>query len=243
MNTKNKKGLIIQSLCAFSAGMVYLKVFNEVWPGEDLGIYLIYVLDSKFLSLVLFPLILLILTGDKHNDGCRYPVLLRYKNRNDFFYKNVLAKTGFTIAFWLVTIGAMVLSGSLNCLLYQKQQITVTVEGIGIVIKMLLNILCYLWFMILLYEMLSFTVKSHMIRLMCTTFLPILNLMIAKLQLTQVVLWTPWGNIAYTLAGQERSDYHFYWWYWLLLICIVLYLADFQNRRKDYTFEENNKAG
>ena len=55
------------------------------------------------------------------------------------------------------------------------------------------------------------------------------------------MLWTPWGNIAYMLEGQERTNYQFYWWYWLLVVLAALYAADLLHGRKDYVFEENRK--
>lgn len=71
----------------------------------------------------------------------------------------------------------------------------------------------------------------------------LLNLMAVKLMRQPVVMWTPWGHMAYWLFGQERPDYRFYGGYWLFLMVLLFYLEEQLNGRKDYVFEEARRVG
>lgn len=104
------------------------------------------------------------------------------------------------------------------------------------------NLVCYVCVLILLYELLLHVAGNAMLGVMLTAAVSLMNLLAVKLVLQQVVVWTPWGNIAYRLFGKERLNYRFYGIYWAFLLLLLFYLADVLNGRKDYVFEETRKT-
>lgn len=110
------------------------------------------------------------------------------------------------------------------------------------IIMQFLNLFCYVCVMILLYELLFNVAENAMLGVMLTASVSLMNLLVVKLVLKHIVVWTPWGNTAYRLFGQERLGYRFYGMYWIFLLLLLFYLADELNGRKDYVFEETYKA-
>ena len=237
------RGLLLQCVCAFIISKGYLRSFFSLHPEGCFGEDVIYVLGSEYVMLVLLPLLFLCFTSDRHNQPCRYPLLIRYKSKNDFFYCKVLSKIIFAFLFLTISLGIILLIGVINNVPYiSKQNFLLTEEFEYIIFMMFLNAFCYILFLLMLHEILKSILQNNLLNILMTAALPITNLVLVKLQLTQIVLWSPWGNIAYILEGQERGGYGFYWWYWLFLLLVTIYMADVLNRRKDYVFEKDKKT-
>ncbi len=235
------KKLILQGLLSVMVAYVHLDYFLMNWPGASIGEYIVYSLTQENYFLVLFPFLCLAWTSGKSHEICRYPLLLRYRNRTEFFSIRFLAKVFFAMAVLLEHIGILLIMG--HSLPTAPQMLFVSSEySVGIIIMQFLNLFCYVCVMILLYELLLHVIGNAMLGVMLTASVSLINLLVVKLMLQTVVVWTPWGNIAYRLFGQERSGYRFYGMYWIFLLLLLFFLADELNGRKDYVFEETLKT-
>lgn len=236
------KKLILQSFLSVMVAYVHLDYFRMYWPGASIGEYIVYSLTQENYFLILFPFLCLAWTSGKNHEVCRYPLLLRYRTRNEFFSVRFLAKAFFAMAVLLEHIGILLIMG--HSLPLAPQMLFVSSgHPAGIIIMQFLNLLCYVCVMILLYELLLHVTGNAMLGVMLTASVSLINLLVVKLVLKTVVAWTPWGNAAYRLFGQERPGYRFYGMYWIFLLLLLFYLADELNGRKDYVFEETHKAG
>lgn len=235
------KKLIFQGLLSVVVAYVHLDYFLMDWPGVSIGEYIVYSLTQENYFLVLFPFLCLAWTSGKSHEICRYPLLLRYRTRNEFFFIRFLAKAFFAMTVLLEHTGILLIMG--HSLPSASQMLFVSSENLmGIVIRQFLNLFCYVCVMILLYELLLHVTGTAMLGVMLTASVSLMNLLVVKLVLKQIVVWTPWGNTAYRLFGQERVNYQFYGMYWAFLLLLLFYLADELNGRKDYVFEEARKT-
>ena len=232
---------MIQTLLSVMIAYVHLDLFLIDCPGASIGEFIVYSLTQENYFLVLFPFLCLAWTSGKNHEICRYPILLRYRTRNEFFLVRFLAKALFTIAALLAHIGILFIVG--HFLPVAPQMVFVSSgHPMGIIIMQFFNLVCYVCVLILLYELLLHVAGNAMLGVMLTAAVSLMNLLAVKLVLQQVVVWTPWGNIAYRLFGKERLNYRFYGIYWAFLLLLLFYLADVLNGRKDYVFEETRKT-
>lgn len=232
---------IIQTLLSAMVAYVHLNYFFIDCPGASIGELIVYSLTQEKYFLVLFPFLCLAWTSGKNHEICRYPILLRYRTRNEFFSIRILAKALFVMAALLAHIGILFIVG--HSLPIDPQMIFVSSgHPVGIIIMQFLNLFCYVCVLILLYELLLDVAGNAMLGVMLTAAVSLMNLLAVKLVLQPVVMWTPWGNIAYRLFGQERLNYRFYGIYWAFLLLLLLYLTYELNGRKDYVFEETRKT-
>ena len=232
---------MIQTLLSVMIAYVHLDLFLIDCPGASIGEFIVYSLTQENYFLVLFPFLCLAWTSGKNHEICRYPILLRYRTRNEFFLIRFLAKALFTIAALLAHIGILFIVG--HSLPVAPQMVFVSSgHPVGIIIMQFFNLVCYVCVLILLYELLLHVAGNAMLGVMLTAAVSLMNLLAVKLVLQQVVVWTPWGNIAYRLFGKERLNYRFYGIYWAFLLLLLFYLADVLNGRKDYVFEETRKT-
>lgn len=233
--------VLIHIFFSLIAAYAYLNFFQRDWQGASVGEFVVYSMTDHNYFLVVFPLLCLVWISGKSGETCRYPLILRYRSRNEFFVTRFAARGIFLLVALLIHIGALLVVG--RFLPATPQMVYVHSENLtGIVIRQFLNIYCYVCVLFLLHEILLDLVGNAILDIMLTTAVSLLNLMVVKLVLRSVVAWTPWGNIAYMLFGQERTDYRFYVFYWLFLLFLLLYLADELNGRKDYVFEESRKV-
>lgn len=236
------KKLILQSLLSVMAAYVHLDSLLMNWPGASVGEYIVYSLTQENYFLVLFPFLCLVWTSGRNHEICRYPLLLRYRTRNEFFLIRFLAKAFFAAAVLLEHIGILLVMGHSLPIAPQKLFVS-SGHPVGIIIMQFFNLLCYVCVMILLYELLLHVTGNAMPGVMLTASVSLVNLLVVKLVVKAVVVWTPWGNTAYRLFGQERPGYRFYGMYWIFLLLLLFYLADKLNGRKDFCFEETHKTG
>lgn len=235
------KKLLLQSLLSVMVAYVHLDYFLRDWPGASIGEYIVHSLTQVNYFLVLFPFLCLAWTSGKNHEICRYPILIRYRTRNEFFFIRFLAKAFFALTILLEHIGILFLMG--HSLPSAPQTLFVSSgHPVRIIIMQFLNLFCYVCVMILLYELLLNVAENAMLGVMLTASVSLMNLLVVKLVLKQIVAWTPWGNIAYKLFGQERVNYQFYGIYWAFLLILLFYLADKWNGRKDYVFEETRRT-
>lgn len=235
------KKFIVQSILSVMVAYVHLDYFLRDWTGASVGEYVVYSLTQENYFLVLFPFLCLAWTGGRNHEICRYPILLRYRTRNEFFFVRFLAKAFFAMTVLMEHIGILLIMG--YPLPVTPQMLFVSSGHLqGIIIMQFLNIFCYVCVMILLYELLFGVAGNAVTGVMLAASVSLMNLLAVKLVLKRIVVWTPWGNIAYRLFGQERGNYRFYGTYWAFLLLLLFYLADEWNGRKDYVFEEVRKT-
>lgn len=233
--------LALQAIFSVMAVHVHRHFFLKDWPGASIGEYIVYSLTECNYFLVLFPFLCLVWISGKSNETYRYPLMLRYRSRNEFFCIRFMARGIFLAAMLMVHIGILIVAG--HSLPIASQMVFVSSENLtGIIIRQFLNIFCYVCVMLLMHEILLNIIGNAMLDIMLTVALSLLNLLVVKLVMKSVVMWTPWGNIAYRLFGQEKSNYQFYGLYWIFLIVLLFYLADELTGRKDYVFEETHKV-
>lgn len=237
-----RRKALMQALFSVLAAYAHLALFLRDWPGASVGEYMVYSLTDCNYFLVIFPVWCLVCISGRNNETCRYPLLLRYRSRNEFFAVRFQARILFLLIALAIHLGALFFAG--HSLPVVPQMIYVSSENVtGIIIRQFLNIFCYVCVMFLLHEILSDVAGNAMLDVLLTAAVSLVNLLIVKLMLKSVIMWTPWGNIAYRLFGQERIPYRFYGFYWFFLIVLLFCLADELNGRKDYVFEENCKVG
>lgn len=220
-----------------------LLYFLSIYPDGCFGEFIVFALDNQYIVSVLLPLLSVILTGDKFNEVCRYPILLRYENRNKYFYIRIISKICFVGLLLVSIICALLFVGLRAGISSVSIQAYISSERfISIIVRQIFNIFGYLCLVILVHEMFRNIISSSITNILLTATLPIVNLVITKLRITKVLLWTPWGNVAYMINGVERTNYEFNWWYWLFWLMLILYLADIFNKRRDYIFEKDTKT-
>lgn len=233
--------LVLLLVIFYVVARVNLTFFRQDYPTGCIGEFIVYVLDNYYVTLVLFPILFLIVTCGKSNEVCRYPILLKYKSRNEFLCIRLLGKLCFGMVSLPGLVGVLFLVGN-KLPRVSEQAFLFSADIEKIMIRQCLNIFCYLCLMIFVHEIFQSIIGTTAKDLVITSTVPILNLAVVKLQITRVVLWTPWGNMAYFLEGKERSGYRFFWWYWAFVLMLLFYVADILNRRKDYVFEKDNKT-
>lgn len=232
---------IIQTLLSAMVAYVHLNYFLIDCPGASIGEFIVYSLTQEKYFLILFPFLCLAWTSGKNHEICRYPILLRYRTRNEFLFIRILAKALFAMAALLEHVGILFIIG--HSLSITPQMVFVSSgHPVGIIIMQILNLFCYVCVLILLYELLLNVAGNAMLGVMLTVTISLMDLLAVKLVQQSLVMWTPWGHIAYRLFGQEKLNYRFYGIYWAFLLLILFHLADELNGRKDYVFEETRKT-
>ena len=133
-------------------------------------------------------------------------------------------------------------------------------ENVGyIIVCQCLNIMCYLIFLLLLREIFQNLFRNTALEILFTLLISFATRMAVLEYNTPLVLISPWGNIAYTLAYNlpdfqtvnelntiveiERAGYQFYWQYWLIMLAVALVLAVWLERNRDYVFEQHRRSG
>ncbi|MCM1187193.1 MAG: hypothetical protein NC251_11430 [Lachnoclostridium sp.] len=233
---------IFQTLLSVAAAYVHLESFKVLWADASIGEFVVYSLTNKNYFLILFPFLCLAWTNGKSQEVCRYPLLVRYRTGNEFFAVRFLAKALFSMAALLAHIGALLIVGRTLASVPRNCFVT-SGHPAGIIILQFLNLSCYVCVVLLLYELLSNVVGNTMLGVMLTALEVIMNHLVVGLGMTPIIMWTPWGRVAYKLSGQTVLNYRFYVIYWAFLISLLFYLADKWNGRKDYVFEETRKTG
>jgi len=233
---------IFQTLLSIPVAYAHLGYFLTGYPEASIGEYVVYSLTNVNYFLVLFPFLCLAWTSGRNQEACRYPLLLRYRTRNEFFFVRFLAKALFSMAALLAHIGILFLVGH-SLPIAPQQAFVSSGHPAGIIVMQFLNLFCYVCVMLLLYELLLDVAGNAILGVMMTASVALLNLLAVRLMLESVAAWTPWGHIAYMLFGRKRPDYGFYWIYWAFLLLLLFFVADGLNGRKDYVFEETRKAG
>lgn len=232
---------LMQTLFTMMAAYAHMGLFLQDYPEASVGEYMVYSLTQENYFLVVFPFLCLVWISGRNNEVYRYPVLLRYRDRNEFFVIRFVARGVFLMTALAIHVGVLFVVGHF---LPAVPQMVYVISGdmTGIIIRQFLNIYCYVCVMFLIHEILLDIVGNAMLDIVLTVAVALMNLLVVKLHLKSVIAWTPWGNIAYSLFGQERQNYQFYGIYWIFLLLLLLYLADELNGRKDYVFEETRKT-
>lgn len=233
---------LIQFLLSVSAAYVHLENFLRDWPEASAGEYVVYSLTNEIYFLVFFPFLCLAWTSGRNQENCRYPLLLRYRTRNEFFFVRFLAKASFSGAALLAHVGILFMVGH-SLPIASRRLFVPSGHPAEIIIMQFLNLFCYVCVMILFYELLLHVTGNAVPGVMLTTSAALLNLLAVRLASESATAWTPWGHIAYMLHGQRRENYRFYVFYWAFLLLLLFFLADKLNGRKDYVFEETRKTG
>lgn len=247
------RGLLIWLLSALVTGFVMASAFLEKYPTGCQGEFIVWVLNNDNIILVLFPILLLAVTSSGQTQAFRYPVLIRYRNRNEFFCIKIAVRTGFVLLCLSAFVG-MLFFIRRGMPVEIKHAFIVSEDFAGIMVRQCLNIFCFWSAMLLLHEILQSIVSNAMLDLAVTTFVPLGNYYIlAKRVLVQALEWTPWGKISYKIEEiveeptevpteyvEKLGRYQFYWWYWLAVIFFLLCLAKALHGKKDFVFEKNH---
>lgn len=243
------RGLLFWLLSALVVGYAMAAGFLKRYPAGCRGEFMVWVFNNYHIILVLLPMLLLAVTSSGQSQASRYPVLIRYGNRNEFFAMKIAVRVGFTLLCLLCFVGMLFLIRR-GMPVETRHAFIVSEDFDGIMIRQCLNIACFWSALLLLHEILQTIVGNPVLDLAVTTFVPLGNYILAKGANVRALEWTPWGKIGYKIeeifgAAPEEVEkighYRFYWGYWLAVILLLLYLARELHGRKDFVFEKNDR--
>lgn len=241
------RGMFFWLLSALVVGYVMAAGFMKKYPMGCQGEFIVWVLNNYHVILALFPLLLPVVTSGGQTQAVRYPVLVRYRNRDEFFYIKAAVRAGFVLLALCAFVGMLFLvrrgmpAGT-------KHAFIMSEDYAGIVVRQCLNIFCFWSAMLMLHEILHTIVGNTLLDLAATTFLPLGNYIMAKGVMVQALEWTPWGKISYKIEEikgapvemvEKLGRYRFYWGYWAVIMLLLLCLAKTLNGKKDFVFEKN----
>lgn len=241
------RGLLVWLLCAAVVGYVMADRFLKVYPTGCQGEFMVWVFNNYHVILVLFPLLLLAVTSSGQSAATRYPVLIRYRNRNEFFAIKTAVRAGFVLL-GLTAFAGMLFFIRRRMPAQSEHAFIVSEDFAGICVRQCLNIFCFWSAMLLLHEILQSIVSDTMLDLAVTTSVPLGNYILAKGVVVNVLEWTPWGKISYKIEEikmalpeqvEKLGRYRFYWQYWLIVILLLLYLAKTLHGKKEFVFEKD----
>lgn len=240
-------GLLVWLVCVLVVGHVMAAGFLKKYPTGCQGEFIVWVFNNYNIILVLFPILLLAVTSGGQTQAIRYPVLIRYRGRNEFFHMKIVVRTGFALL-CLLAFAGMLFFIRRGMPVESKHDFIVSENFAGIMVRQCLNIFCFWSAMLLLHEVLQSIVSDTMLDLVVTTFVPLGNYILAKGVCVRVLEWTPWGKISYKIEEivgaapeevEKLADYQFYWWYWMAVILFLLWLAKTLHEKKDFVFKKN----
>lgn len=243
------RGLLFWLLCALVVGHVMAADFLWKYPAGCQGEFMVWVFNNYHIILVLFPFLLLAATSGGQTQSSRYPVLIRYRDRDEFFYMKTAVRTGFALL-CLLAFAGLLLSIRRKMPVESEHAFILSEEFGDICVRQCLNIFCFWSAMLLLHEILQSIVGNAMLDLAVTTFVPLGNYILAKGAAVRALEWTPWGKIGYKIEEivgappeevEKLGAYQFYWWYWLFMILLLLCLARALHGKKDFVFEKNDR--
>lgn len=241
------RGLFLWLLSALVVAYVMTAAFMKKYPAGCRSEFIIWVLNNYHVILALFPILLLAVTSGGQARAVRYPVLVRYRDRDEFFYIKAAVRTGFVLIALSAFVGMLLLAGR-GMPVETQHAFIASEDHVGIALRQFLNILCFWSAMLILHEILHTIVGSTLLDLSVTTFLPLGNYIMAKKVMVRALEWTPWGKIGYKIEEikgapaemvEKLGRYRFYWEYWMIVMLILFCLAKALNRKKDFVFEEN----
>ncbi len=242
-------GLLIWLLSALVVGYVMAAAFLKKYPAGCQGEFIVWTFNNYHIILVLLPLLLLAVTSKGQTQAFRYPVLIRYRDRNEFFYLKTAVRSGFVLL-CLLAFAGMLFFFRRRMPVESGHAFIVSEDFTGIMVRQCLNIFCFWSALLLLHEILQSIVSDTMLDLAITTFVPLGNYILAKGVAVKVLGWTPWGKIVYKIEEilgtppeevEKVGHYQFYWWYWLAVILFLLWLAKALHARKDFVFGKNGE--
>ena len=239
------RGLLFWLASGLAAGYAMAAGFLKKYPAGCQGEFTVWVFNNYHIILVLFPILLLAFTSSGQTQALRYPVLIRYRDRNEFFYMKIAVRTGFVLL-CLLAFAGMVLFVRRGMPVETKHAFILSEDYTGIAVRQCMNIFCFWSAMLFLHEILQSIVNNTMLDLAVTTFVPLGNYILAKGAAVRALEWTPWGKISYKIEEivgvppeevEKLSSYGFYWRYWLAVVLLLLCLAKALHGKKDFVFE------
>lgn len=243
------RGLVFWLLCALVVSYAMAVSFLKKYPAGCQGEFMVWVCNNYHVILVLFPLLLLAAASSAQSQNSRYPVLIRYRNRNEFFSVKIAARTGF-VMLCLLALVAMLLFFRRGMPVETRHAFMVSEDFTGIFVRQCLNIFCFWSALLLLHEILQSILNDTMLDLAITTLVPLGNYILAKGVAVRALEWTPWGKISYKIEEilgappeevEKLGQYQFYWWYWLAVILLLLFLAKELHGKKEFVFERTTE--
>lgn len=234
--------LAIIAFVTMLATFIHVSEFQGFYPGGSVYESVIYSLSDSNYFMVLFPMLCLVFTTGINQTQPRYPVFMRYKTRSEYFYVKLTSRVIFAACALFIHIVFAFIAG--HALPKSAQHVMVSADNsVGIIVGQCLNMLCFVSMVLLLHEIWLDVIENVFLDIILTSSVLLINWVVYKLVLQEVIAWTPWGHVGYIVNGMERASYSFYWSYWLAVILVLLLIADVLHDRKDYVFEEARKVG
>ncbi|MCH5339016.1 MAG: hypothetical protein J1E03_09555 [Acetatifactor sp.] len=231
------------------AGGGYFNSFAESGL-SDRWEFAVFVLTDPLFGLLFLPTLLLALTSARAEEARRYPVLLRYRNRGEALMARLIARAFFALFMVLSLVGMLgaiqvgmqrVMQGVMGRGLPVRGNIYPEVESITrLLVCLCMNITCFLFSLLVLQEVLQRVFHNMALELFFTFLVPVLNWIAVMNGMTPwMYLWSPWGRIVY-LSG---TVYRFFWQYWLGVLAVLLCVAVWLEKNRDYVFEQHRRSG
>lgn len=239
------------------AGGGYFNSFAESGL-SDRWEFAVFVLTDPLFGLLFLPTLLLALTSARAEEARRYPVLLRYRNRGEALAARLMARAFFALFMVLSLVGMLgaiqvgmqrvmpevmqgVMQGVMGRGLPDGENLYPGVESITrLLVCLCMNITCFLFSLLVLREVLQRVFHNMALELFFTFLVPVLNWIAVMNGMTPwMYLWSPWGRIVY-LSG---TVYRFFWQYWLGVLAVLLCVAVWLEKNRDYVFEQHRRSG
>ena len=247
-----RRALLWLALGAVTGGGYYRSfVESSIGGGWE---FAVFVLTDPLFGLLFLPTLLLALTSARAEEARRYPVLLRYRNRGEALAARLMARAFFALFMVLSLVGMLgaiqvgmqrvmpeVMQGVMGRGLPARGNIYPEVESITrLLVCLCMNITCFLFSLLVLREVLQRVFHNMALELFFTFLVPVLNWIAVMNGMTPwMYLWSPWGRIVY-LSG---TVYRFFWQYWLGVLAVLLCVAVWLEKNRDYVFEQHRRSG
>lgn len=245
------RGMFLWALSVLVVSHVMAAGFLKKYPAGCQGEFIVWTLNNYHVILALFPILLPVVTSGGQAQAVRYPVLVRYRDRNEFFYIKAAVRIGFVLLALSAFVGMLLLVRR-DMPVGTQHAFILSEDYVCIVVRQCLNIFCFWSALLMLHEILHIIVGNTVLDLAATTFLPLGNYIMAKGVMVQALGWTPWGKISYKIEEiqgapvemvEKLGRYRFYWEYWAVILLLLLCLAKKLNRKKDFVFEKSYETG
>ena len=217
---------------------VNLRIYVRDYGGASLCEFIIYFLTNMYNILMLVTISVLAVSNDKYGVQNRYVLLLRHRNRSEYYLINICARMLYAIGCVIIMLVLLLLYGKYRGLSGRETVMFVQVS-VGTVIKQCMNVVSYAIMVIVLYSLFNTILKNKVADVLLMMGVPLINLMAVKTGLYWLARWLPWQSIAFQLYGWESNHYRVNWEYWIILIGIFLYAGDRFFVNKDIVYENN----
>lgn len=214
-----------------------IKLFMNYFTVGNIQDFILYFLNNMYVVLMLLPMAALIISGGNHKSFSEYMILLRYKNRMQYYMITVCSKIIYGLLYFISVLIIIIITGKVFGFQVSSNEISQQIPLI--IAKQCFNVFFYIVFMIVTYRIMLIQIQHAVVAAFITMCIPLINIMLVKCGTDNILQWTLWGNIAYKIHDRINLNYRFNWGYWLLINYVVLYLSSCIYEKRDIVYESS----